>query len=185
MSGSWNDFVSSVKIQPGFKVELFEHANGAGKVLTLQTSAPNLVKLNFNDMASSYKVTASTSPTTTPSFMLNGLLFSAANACAAEGGRCAFTGASSVAYGASGQFAVKVLSGGTACTNAVFGDPLYSVGKACYLQIGAATPAPAPIPVVPTAKTDAARLLIQATYGPNFHESRATPRMMKETRGWR
>ena len=77
VSGPWNDFVSSVKIQPGFKVELFEHANAAGKAPTLQTSAPNLVKLNFNDMASSYKVTTSTAPTTAPSFMLNGLLFRA------------------------------------------------------------------------------------------------------------
>ena len=150
VSGPWNDFVSSVKIQPGFKVELFEHANAAGKALTLQTSAPNLVNLNFNDMASSYKVTATstgTAPSTGPSFTLNGLLFSA-SACAAEGGRCTFTGTSSVAYGASGQFAVKALSGGTACTNAVFGDPLYGVGKACYLQVGA--PAPASVVVTTT-----------------------------------
>ena len=93
----WNDFVSSVKIQPGYQVELFEHYQFGGRVLRLQTSAANLVNLNFNDTASSYRITTTA---TTP----------------------------------------------------------------------APTPAPVTVPIVPAAKTDAARLLIQATYGPTMAE---------------
>ena len=44
--------------------------------------------------------------------------------CANEGGLCAFTGTKEVQYGANGSYSYKTLTGGTACTNAVFGDPL-------------------------------------------------------------
>ena len=93
----WNDFVSSVKIQPGYQVELFEHYQFGGRALTLKTSAANLVNLNFNDTASSYRITTTT---TNP----------------------------------------------------------------------APTPIPVAVPAIPAAKTDAARLLIQATYGPTMIE---------------
>jgi hypothetical protein len=53
--------------------------------------------------------------------------------CAAEDGTCGFTGSRNVAYGANGAFNNRLLSGGTACTNAVFGDPLNGVAKSCYL----------------------------------------------------
>ena len=39
-----------------------------------------------------------------------------------------------VAYGANGSYKFATLGGGgTACTNAVFGDPLPNTAKACYL----------------------------------------------------
>jgi alpha-L-rhamnosidase len=54
-------------------------------------------------------------------------------ACAAENGTCSFAGTQSVAYGADGIFTYQTLSGGTACGNAVFGDPVYGTVKACFL----------------------------------------------------
>jgi alpha-L-rhamnosidase len=52
--------------------------------------------------------------------------------CAVENGTCSFTGTKEVAYGANGLFTYQTLSGGTACTGDVFGDPDYGVAKACY-----------------------------------------------------
>lgn len=109
-----------------------------------------------------------------PSFSFGGQLFNAA-ACAAEGGRCNFTGARTLAFGASGKFFVKTLVGGTSCNTEVFGDPLLGIQKFCYIQQDGTTtpnpnPTPLPVPIVPTAKADAARLLIQATYGPTMAE---------------
>ena len=49
--------------------------------------------------------------------------------CAPEGGVCAFTGTQEVRYGANGAYFYKTLSGGTACTNSVFGDPIAGDGK--------------------------------------------------------
>ncbi|MFC5001192.1 family 78 glycoside hydrolase catalytic domain [Dactylosporangium cerinum] len=53
--------------------------------------------------------------------------------CATETGTCAFAGTATVAYGAAGQFRHATLTGGTACTNAVFGDPIPGTAKACHL----------------------------------------------------
>jgi alpha-L-rhamnosidase len=52
--------------------------------------------------------------------------------CAAENGTCSFSGTRSVAFGANGIFTYQTLTGGTACDNAVFGDPDYGVAKSCY-----------------------------------------------------
>ena len=54
--------------------------------------------------------------------------------CASEGGYCAFTGTQEVRYGANGFYFYKILSGGTACTNSVFGDPLILAQKACAVR---------------------------------------------------
>ncbi len=51
--------------------------------------------------------------------------------CAVEGGTCAFAGTKMVRYGANNTFAYGEFSGGTACSNAVFGDPVPNVAKAC------------------------------------------------------
>ena len=51
--------------------------------------------------------------------------------CASEGGTCAFSGTAQVRYGTDTQFVVQTLTGGTACTNAVFGDPAFGYGKTC------------------------------------------------------
>ena len=55
--------------------------------------------------------------------------------CAAENGTCSFSGLMSVAFGANGSYKYATLgSGGTACTDAVFGDPIPGTSKACYLM---------------------------------------------------
>ncbi len=53
--------------------------------------------------------------------------------CANENGTCSFTGTRQVRYGANNVFTYKVLTNGTACTNAVFGDPLVGVVKRCEI----------------------------------------------------
>ncbi len=64
--------------------------------------------------------------------------------CASEGGFCAFSGTMNVRYGANGSYYYKSLSGGTACTNAVFGDPAVNTPKQC--SIGGAAPTTPPPP---------------------------------------
>ena len=54
--------------------------------------------------------------------------------CAAEGGVCAFTGTIEVRYGANGSYVYKTFTDGTACTNEVFGDPIFGVVKSCELR---------------------------------------------------
>jgi serine protease len=51
--------------------------------------------------------------------------------CASEGGTCSFSGTRQVRYGANNTYATKTFTGSTACTNAVFGDPIYGVAKTC------------------------------------------------------
>ncbi len=51
-----NDVISSVKVQPGYKLTLYEHGVGNGRELVLYSDAPDLMKLNFNDIASNLKV---------------------------------------------------------------------------------------------------------------------------------
>lgn len=55
-------------------------------------------------------------------------------ACASEGGTCAFTGIKQVAYGADTRWKFMTAKDGTACTNAVFGDPAYGTAKNCYTR---------------------------------------------------
>jgi len=62
--------------------------------------------------------------------------------CATEGGVCAFTGTMEVRYGANGSFLSKTLTNGTACTNAVFGDPAPGTPKQCAIG---ARPTPPPM----------------------------------------
>ena len=38
-------------------------------------------------------------------------------------------------YGANGVYAYQTLTDGTACTNAVFGDPIYGTVKECAIRI--------------------------------------------------
>ena len=54
--------------------------------------------------------------------------------CAAEGGVCAFTGTMEVRYGADGAYVYQTLTDGTACTNDVFGDPIYGTRESVRLQ---------------------------------------------------
>ena len=59
--------------------------------------------------------------------------------CAAEFGVCAFTGTEEVRYGANGSYFYKSLTDGTACTNSVFGDPIFGTAKHCALRTTAAS----------------------------------------------
>ncbi len=63
VGGSWNDKASSVKVRAGYKVELFENSNYGGRSITLTSNSTNLVPLNFNDAASSFRVSQTTTST--------------------------------------------------------------------------------------------------------------------------
>jgi hypothetical protein len=54
--------------------------------------------------------------------------------CAGEGDACTVTGSRTVAYGRNGAFSYRPVTGAVPCTNASFGDPLYSVVKSCYVS---------------------------------------------------
>jgi Peptidase inhibitor family I36 len=75
----WNDRVSSVRVLAGYKVELFSDINFGGRTLVLQADAADLVALNFNDLASSLRVSRNgmvTPPTSdTPDFGPNVTIF--------------------------------------------------------------------------------------------------------------
>jgi probable HAF family extracellular repeat protein len=60
--------------------------------------------------------------------------------CAAEDRLCSFTGTREVRYGANGTFAHQTLTGPIQCSNAVFGDPLPGVDKACSYSAAVSTP---------------------------------------------
>ena len=57
------------------------------------------------------------------------------SSCAAEGSICTVAAPTTVAYGAAGAFAYRLVTGGgIACTNTAFGiDPIYGVVKGCSL----------------------------------------------------
>ena len=61
IGSAWNDRVSSVRVQAGRQLQLFEHANQGGRSVTLKADSANLVALNFNDLASSYTIGAADS----------------------------------------------------------------------------------------------------------------------------
>jgi hypothetical protein len=54
--------------------------------------------------------------------------------CANEADFCAFSGTKTVRFGAGTTFVSQTLTGGTACTTFVFGDPLPGVFKHCDIQ---------------------------------------------------
>jgi alpha-L-rhamnosidase len=54
--------------------------------------------------------------------------------CAHENDLCSFTGNATVYFGSGGNWTSKTLTGGTPCTDTVFGDPDYGVAKACFLE---------------------------------------------------
>lgn len=66
--------------------------------------------------------------------------------CANEGARCSFTGTHEVRYGAGGTYFTKTFTDGTACTNAVFGDPIVGTAKHCDYNTGNPPPPPPPPP---------------------------------------
>ena len=55
--------------------------------------------------------------------------------CANEGGNCAFSGSKYIAYGdkTKNKWSIGVFTGGVACTNGIFGDPIPGTAKKCYI----------------------------------------------------
>jgi len=76
------------------------------------------------------KPTATAQPTNSASQSLPGIW----TQCAVENATCKFSGTMTVAFGANGSFHYATESNGTACTDAIFGDPLYGTPKDCYIE---------------------------------------------------
>ncbi len=54
--------------------------------------------------------------------------------CADEHQYCEFSGTMQVQYGANGTYAEMTFTGGTLCSNDIFGDPLYGTFKHCNIR---------------------------------------------------
>ena len=54
--------------------------------------------------------------------------------CAAEGKFCNFKGTKQVQYRANNKSITKTFTNGTACTTAIFGEPLVNTGKVCEIR---------------------------------------------------
>ena len=74
---TWNDRVSSVKVQAGYEVDLYADVNYGGGVLKLTANNADLAASSFNDAASSFHlIKLSTIPTSdTPDFGANVKIF--------------------------------------------------------------------------------------------------------------
>lgn len=70
--------------------------------------------------------------------------------CATENEFCSFSGTRRVRYGTETTNVTRSLTGGTPCTNAVFGDPLYGTLKSCWYEQTTSTPPPSPTPTPTT-----------------------------------
>jgi hypothetical protein len=79
VGSTWNDRISSVKVTAGYQLELFENIDFGGRSVLLTADSGNLADRNFNDLASSYRITPVTGlPTTdTPDFGPNVRIFEA------------------------------------------------------------------------------------------------------------
>jgi Domain of unknown function (DUF4082) len=86
------------------------------------------------NLATPYTIAANTNYTVSVHEAVGHSSFSNYVFCANENATCSFSGTLSVAYGANGAFNYLILTGGTACNNTVFGDPIYGVVKACYIS---------------------------------------------------
>ena len=58
VGSAWNDRISSVKVASGVTVTLYNDVNYGGSTLTVAANNANLVSNNFNDLASSFKLTS-------------------------------------------------------------------------------------------------------------------------------
>lgn len=91
--------------------------------------------------------TSTATPTFTPSATPTVTPVGAWVTCANENGFCNFSGTALVRYGANNIWVTQLHTNGVACTNAVFGDPVYGVAKTCQIyQVATATPTASPIP---------------------------------------
>ena len=143
--------------------------NGAGRTTTFVNAGQVTAAIPASDI-----VTPGSAPVTvvTPT--------SDWTICAAEGGVCAFTGTEEVRYGANGSYFYKSLTGGTACTNSVFGDPIVGTAKHCALRMTAASnvlsftisapanPVPALTSLAPTSRPAGGAAFTLTVNGSNF-----------------
>ena len=53
---TWNDRISSVRIAPGYNVQLYQDINYGGSAVALESDLVDLTALGFNDQASSFKI---------------------------------------------------------------------------------------------------------------------------------
>ncbi|ACU74133.1 alpha-L-rhamnosidase [Catenulispora acidiphila DSM 44928] len=101
-------------------------ANGAYKFATLGSGGTACDDAVFGDPAPN---------ATKACFLLDPPpTFATWTSCAGENGNCTFSGTHEVAFGANGQYFFGSFSGGTPCTVAVFGDPVFGTAKACYVE---------------------------------------------------
>ena len=84
--------------------------------------------------------------------------------CATENGFCSFAGTLQVRYGANGAYSYQTLINGTACTNGVFGDPLFGTVKRCDIRAAASLLSPSASTVGPRPRSRAQR--VPSTSGP-------------------
>jgi alpha-L-rhamnosidase len=113
---------------------VFQNGAATGSVsgLSYQGNDANYVYFNVNPgiwnfAATGGLVTASPAPALAPGW----------NYCAGEGGTCVFSDTTQVRYGSGTTFNTLTLTGGTPCTNAVFGDTTPGVVKHCDLYVSA------------------------------------------------
>jgi type IV pilus assembly protein PilY1 len=88
---------------------------------------------------SSYALAGTSGSTVGPVVLKNQDKPSDASVCASENGNCAFSGVKEIWYGANKSWAVAPVNNGTACTNAVFTDPISGTAKSCYIRSYAGT----------------------------------------------
>lgn len=145
--GDRNLFVESVTVNGSTIVAdapgvVFDRGAGAQAFDNLDV-LPGLSTLYWNGALRFTVPSASTLPPTTPPATPTDTPPAGYSRCAAEWENCSFTGTADVVYGALNTWtAPRSFSGGTACTNTVFGDPLRGTVKACYMKPTSTTPTP-------------------------------------------
>lgn len=84
--------------------------------------------------------TSKIEPVKLPAVPMNSPIATQINAnavlCSNENTECKFSGTREIRYGIGSKFFTKILTNGTACTNAVFSDPIVGIKKLCYVVNG-------------------------------------------------
>ena len=105
----------------------------------------------------SQKPAATTPVTTTPATTTPATTATSWTNCTWQGGTCTVSGTRQVRYGAGNSWVVKTVTGSIACTDAIWGDPIYGTAKTCQVATTTTTPAVTlpsiTVPVVTTPST--------------------------------
>jgi hypothetical protein len=134
---------------PSAKIHLFE---GGNKCADGNSAGPTVYAISLGTQALTSLAPPPPSPLTSPQPATSGP--AGYTFCANENQTCSFNGQKRVAYGANNNFTFLNLTGGTTCTNAVFGDPIFGTVKACYtIDITTQTPSPTSTPIPTPAPT--------------------------------